>query len=365
VLLALTGAAAALSPGTDLLVPAAARIGPWVTDLYLLNLDEGAVDVTVQWLVRDQPNPEPAELAVELAAGESRKLADVVGSGFGLVRGTGALRIIASGRVVANCRIFARVGEATLGQGFEGVPRAAATAAGGRSQAVGLELSSRFRSNVYALAGEDGAVFTASLLDPAGSEIASTTLSLGTWEPMLRPVAGLFGVAALDDGTLEVEVAAGSVLVGASRIDELSSDPTTLAGWVDGRFGGPLADGTHFGVVLRQDSATTGGIALAIEGREVAALEFSFPSGRCPVLFSAGQDLGAGPVPIADFATGYEFSSSYPEAGSVVWTLQLEAAGQALVGSLSAVATGWSGELASCNGEHGPHAVRIGEQSTN
>ncbi|RLE26772.1 MAG: hypothetical protein DRJ61_18145, partial [Acidobacteria bacterium] len=49
----------ALNPGTDVLVPAAGRGGSWVTDLYVMNPGEVAVDGSVLWLIRDQANIDP------------------------------------------------------------------------------------------------------------------------------------------------------------------------------------------------------------------------------------------------------------------------------------------------------------------
>ena len=49
----------ALNSGTDIIVPAAGRGGPWVTDLYIANPGNDTVTGTVFWLVRDTTNPDP------------------------------------------------------------------------------------------------------------------------------------------------------------------------------------------------------------------------------------------------------------------------------------------------------------------
>jgi hypothetical protein len=355
--------AAALSPGTDVLIPAAARTGPWVTDLYLLNLGEGETEVELQWLVRGQSNPDPLVSELSLAPGETRVLADLVFADFGLYRSEGAIRIVATDRVVANCRIYARDGDATFGQGFEGVPAEAATPAGATTHIVGLATDGGFRSNIYALAGANGATIELSLRHPSGQEAASAELELAAWEPYLEPASRVFDAGPLDDAMVEVRVASGWAVVGASKIDELSTDPTTLAAWLEARPAARMPAGSYFGAVIRPDTAASGGFALELDAAEaVTGIELSFPSERCPVLFAAGRELSDDPVPLAAFEAGYLFTSSYPDGGVMEWTVALEAdpAGPSLAGSIGAVGSGWQNELSPCNGSHLAKSLLLG-----
>jgi hypothetical protein len=354
--------AAALSPGTDLVVPAAARTSLWVTDLYLLNPGSRQAQVTINWLVRGQANPEPSSFQLELEPEETVVLADVIRDSLGLARAAGAFRIVATEPVVANCRIFARDGAATYGQGLEGVPTAAATRAGSSTHAVGMSSGEAHRTNVYALAGSGGATLELELLDPSGSGMASAQLSLDSWEPFLESVTELFDVVGFADATLLVRVSSGSAVVGASRADNLSSDPTTLASWIPGRHD-PLAAGTYFGAIRDQGTAASSGLSLRINGTgEVEAIEFSYRSELCAVLFTAGQDLSETPLPLAELGAGYEFSSSYPGGGIMRWSLELDQQpSQAiLTGTLGAVGSSWTGELAACNGNHESNTVEVG-----
>ncbi len=367
---ALTGAAVwlgmaassiALAPGTDLVVPAAGRTDRWVTDLYLLNLGEGEAGVAIGWLVRGQPNPDPTFIHLTLGPRETRVLADVIGVEFGLERAGGAFRIVASQPILATCRIYATDGDATYGQGVEGMPTTSATVTGTLTHVLGLTVTEAFRTNIYALAGETGATLEVTLLAPSGLALASATLELGGWEPYLRPAGELLGIAGFEHGTLFVRIAAGSAVVGASRADNLSWDPTTLTSWrgIDD----PLAAGTYYGEVASQDLATRGGLALRVDGEaRVVGIEFSFPSDRCPVLFTAGQDLSDVPLPLADLAGGHQLVSTYPGGGTVAWTLTLvhDPAGPTMTGTLGATGSGWTGELAACNGDHEPAAVDVG-----
>jgi hypothetical protein len=354
--------AGALSPGTDLVVPAAARTGQWITDLYLLNPGTQPAQVSVHWLVRGQANPEPASFSLELAAEETAVLSDVIRESFQLGRGAGAFRIVASQPVVANCRIFAGDGEATYGQGFAGVPTASATRAGTTTHAVGMSSGEAHRTNVYALAGADGAVLQLELLDPSGSTMATAELSLDAWEPYLEPVTDVFEVAGFADGTLLVRVSSGTAVVGASRADNLSSDPTTLASWVPGLHD-PIAAGTYFGVIRNPSTAAATGLSLRINGTgAVEAIEFSYPSELCGVLFTAGRDLAESPLPLVELAGGIQFSTSYPGGGDMSWSLTLsqQPSRPILTGTLEAVGSSWTGDLAACNGNHGPDEVEVG-----
>jgi hypothetical protein len=364
--LAVATRATALAPSTELLVPAAARTGPWITDLYLLNLGENANEVTVEWLVRGQPNPEPTAITLSLSGNESRVLEDVIRTGFGLDRGRGAFRISSSADVVATCRIYATEDDGTYGQGFEAVPTDAATVAGTSTHVLGLSFSDDFRANVYAVAGVDGAAVRLQLIDPAGSPLAEADLVLGAFEPYLEPLTTVFPIAAVERATLLVHVSGGSVVVGASKIDNLSSDPTTLTSWIPGA-GDPLAAGSYFGVVAATDTAANGGLTLLLDGdANVVGIEFSYPAESCSALLTAGQDLSEEPLSLAELAAGYTFVTSYPGGGTMEWSLQLElqTAGTTLAGSLAATGSSWGGEFETCNGDQGPLAVALGSRQS-
>ena len=183
------GSALALSPGQEVIVPAAGRGAPWGTDLYIMNPGTSTVSVTVSWLVRGSSNTNPDSFTVSIMAGETAVLEDVIFNDFGFEQASGAFLIESDGgEVIANSRIFATEGDATFGQGFEGVPTWAATQEGQTTNVVGLSFTSSFRTNVYATAGADGASIDFSLLDPDGIEFATATLNLDEWEPYLRRV---------------------------------------------------------------------------------------------------------------------------------------------------------------------------------
>ncbi|MFV2072406.1 MAG: hypothetical protein ACC742_07105, partial [Thermoanaerobaculales bacterium] len=89
--------ALAISPGDDLLIPAAGRSVPWVTDLYVMNPGTATVSVEVFWLERGQANPNPTSITFNLGPNETKVLKDVVNTSFGFNKRNGAFRITASG----------------------------------------------------------------------------------------------------------------------------------------------------------------------------------------------------------------------------------------------------------------------------
>jgi len=337
-LMALAAApAVALSPGETVIVPAAGRGAPWVTDLYVMNPGSATVDVTVYWLVRNQANPSPASISFSLPGGDTEVLDDVIFNDFGLTTGDGAFLVIADGgEVIANSRIYASDGTATFGQGFEGIPDWAATQSGSSTDVVGLTQNAGFRSNVYATAGPDGALIQFSLRDPQGAELAAASLALESWEPYLRRVNQLFsGLANFDDGT----------------------DPTTLESAATG--GGSGLDGTYQFALYDTLLFAAGG-NIVISGGQVTAIVGTYfnwdkldgTEPACPLLFQWGQGLT--PAPVADFADGVTFADSYQPSGSGVmtWTVEfVPGDGPFLEGQVTAVGSEFSGQDVGCNGD--------------
>jgi len=358
-LIALAAApAVALSPGETVIVPAAGRGAPWGTDLYVMNPGTATVDVTVYWLVRDQANTNPASFSFSLPGGDTEVLDDVILNDFGLSEGNGAFLVVADGgEVIVNSRIYASDGTATFGQGFEGVPDWAATQAGSATDVVGLSQNASFRCNVYATAGATGAVINFSLRDPQGGVLASTALSLDEFEPYLRRVNQLFpGLANFDNATLHAEVTTGMAVVGASKVDNASTDPTTLesaatggAGGIDGTYQFALYDSLLF--AAGGNLVISGGQVIAIVGTYFNWDKLDGTEPACPLLFQWGQ--GFTPTPVTDFADGVTFADSYQPSGSGVmtWTVEfVPGDGPFLEGQVTAVGSEFSGQDAGCNG---------------
>ncbi len=340
--------AAALSPGDTVLVPAAGRVNEFVTDLYVANPGDTTVQATVYWLERDQDNSAlDTSFDLDILPGETAVLADVIFEDFGLTEGAGAFLVAANDDVVVNSRIYAVAGGATFGQGFEGVPAPLATQSGGSALVVGLSQNASFRSNVYALAGDAGVAMTLRLLDPSGVELASRQLALDGYEPYLQRVDRVFnGLADFDDGTLQVEVTAGAAVVGASKVDNQSTDPTTLESSVASGGAAAVSDGTYQ-IAMYDSAGFASGGNVVISGGEVEAINGTYTNWdkldggepACTLIFQWGDSLA--PTPLDDFETGVTFEDDYTSTGSgrMTWTVQLTRNDDnlGLVGTIDAV----------------------------
>jgi hypothetical protein len=358
----------ALGSSTDLIVPAAGRGAPWGTDMYVHNPGETAVTGSIYWLVRGQANPNPMSVTFSLEPGETAVYEDIILADFGLQSGNGAFRVTASDAVIVNTRIFASDGSSTFGQGFEGVPAAAATQAGSSASVVGLSFTSAFRTNIYATAGSAGANATLRLVAPNGDEIASSSVELDSYEPYLRRVDQVFsGVANFDNATLIVEIGAGSAVFGASKVDNATTDPTTLES--DAAGGGAASlDGTYQISIYDSALFAAGGNIVVVDGvvTEINGTYFNWDKldggdPACTLQFLWGLGLSA--TPVADFASGVSFSDSYASTGSGVmdWTVTFTIDdNMSISGTVAAVGSDFtaSDELG-CNGSF-PSLILLG-----
>lgn len=327
----------ALNPGSDILVPAAARVpipaldGDWVTDLFVMNPGEVAVNGSIFWLVRGQANPNPISVSFTLQPGETMVMADVLSEDFGLNQAAGAFRVVADTEVVVNSRIYFSTGDMTFGQGFEGVPAEAATVSGQTSDIVGLShVNQIFRTNFYALAGADGASLTLNLYDPDGVLVATGTLDLAAYEPFLKKINQALPSGDFAEGTLRVTVTAGSAVVGASKVDEASGDPTTLESSiplgakasVDGTYEFTLTDGEGFS--SGGDIVISDGIVQEINGTYLNWDKDNDGEADCPLVFQWG--LGFPATPVDEMTDGVSFTNDYTAMGSgeMAWTIKFD-----------------------------------------
>jgi len=374
-LLAASPSALALNPGSDVVVPGAARVATWVTDLYVFNPNDTTVGVTVYWLVRDQANPSPESEAFSMLSGETLVLEDVISTIFGLSEGTGAFRVVADAPVAVNCRIYSTDGSQTFGQGFEGVPVAAAIVSGSSTDVFGLAHNDAFRTNiVLADATGSGSTVALSLRDTAGNELAAGTYDLEAWEPMLFPVTWLDAALDFDNASLHAEVTSGAAIVVGSKVDNLSTDPTTLEAWIPLAAAGTV-DGTYQFAVYDSLEYAAGGNIVVVDG-EVQAINGTYMNWDkddngdqvpdCTLIFWWGGILPE-PIPVEDFATGVSFSTDYSFSGSGVmdWTIQFEMDGTTgFVGTLDAVGSAFPAspeDQSGCNGTFPQLELRAGK----
>ncbi len=241
--------AVALNPGDELWVPAAARgegrgESFWYTDLYVMNLGEEAVTMTLSWLERDADNTEAESQEFDIEGGATLVLEDVIMETFGLESATGAFHIELADNgdgvkvlqdddvsLIANARIYSvDTGGDTVGQGFEGVTSDAVISADGDdvTHAVGVTHDDRFRTNWYGVnTSEDETDVLVELLDEDGSAIAEAEYTMAPFAPMLRSLDDL-DVGDVANATMRFTVTVGEGVFGASKVDRATDDPTTL-----------------------------------------------------------------------------------------------------------------------------------------
>jgi hypothetical protein len=165
-------------------------------------------------------------------------------------------------------------------------------------------------------------------------------------------------VANFDNATLVVDVSFGSVVVGASKVDNASTDPTTLES--DATTGGSASvDGTYQISIYDSALFAAGGNFVIADGivTEINGTYFNWDKldggdPACTLQFLWG--LGLSPTPVADFASGVTFSDSYASTGSGVmeWTVTFTVnSNMEIDGSVAAVGSDFSADdELGCNG---------------
>jgi hypothetical protein len=362
VVLLAAATALALNPSSEVFVPAAAR-GPgangsvWVTDLYLFNPGVTTVAADVYWLPRDTDNSGASPVSFTLAGGETLVLEDVILETFGFDSGAGAFRIVGTGSLVVNSRIYNLSGSATFGQGFEGIPASAALTAGSSTDVVGLSENSAFRTNVFAVnTGASTATIDLELRDSNGTTLASRSYDLPPYAAFYRNITDL-GASSFAAGTLHAEVTAGSAMVVGSKVDNGSGDPTTLEAWWQGGAG---TDGTYYLAIYDSLGYATGG-SLVVENGSTSLLDVTYTnwdkvdgSGnpQCTWIFIASAIFDP-PYTLSELASGVTFSNTYTDPdGTIEWTFTLTPGqGAGLTGTVAAAGSGFSGDAAGCNGD--------------
>jgi len=355
----------AISPSDDLLIAGAARTSRWTADLYINNPGATGVTVEVWWLNRDPSitNPDPESYSV--GAEETLILDDVLLNEFGLNRAEGAFRVTTiGGEVTANLIVFTGAGgeSGTYGSGFEGIPASSATSAGESTSLAGMVLTDDFYTNLFALAGADGVIMDVNLLDPDGDIQDTEQIELDPYAPWFSSVANLWDVTSFENGTAQVQVSAGSMVMLGSKVDRLSKDPTT----VEQAFGagGGSVDGIYQFAVYDDFGFASGG-NLEIVDAVVDVINGTYVNydkvdgagdSECPVIFQWGFDLA--PTPVGDFASGVEYAEVYPagedfDGGTITYTITFtvdDSENLGFSGTLDAVGSEFSGIDDGCNG---------------
>ncbi len=226
----------AMHPGTEIVIPAAGRGNGaggslWVTSLNVLNPGTTDVEVTIAWLVRNNPNSTPQTTTRVVPAGSALVLDDAILDLFGMQSAGGAFLLTADSPIVAAAGIFNRAGGKEFGQGFEGMPTAVAIEAGQTTHTVGIANNGDYRTNFFIADGSgNGTEVLVEVVDGDGVVVGSRTYTLGANEPILKGVSDLVA-GNVDSGMLRFTVNSGKAFVGSSRVNQGTGDPLTLSAW--------------------------------------------------------------------------------------------------------------------------------------
>jgi hypothetical protein len=287
------GTSMAVVPGTDLFVPAVAHgsgfdQAQWRADVWIFNPSETETAVVTLYLLLRQPNPTPAQQVVNVAPGESKYFNDVVGAGlFQQTDASGGLRITSNIPVLVtaesyNKNVTTSRGTGTSGQFFGGVPAGLAVGIGDATDLIGLDqdginTSGKFRTNLAVVETTGAAVnFVLDRYDSDGTLVGSVACDgtnascarLGPWEVrQLNLVLSSFTPGTGTNQRIRVRVTGGTgrVIAVGSRVDNTTTDPSTIEMAGGGRVG------TYLCKLARSDYETP--LTLTVDQGAITALD--------------------------------------------------------------------------------------------
>lgn len=233
----------------------------WVTDLYLTNPTEDALEVIVTFLPLASDNTDAEGETFEIGAGELLVLEDVVAQLTSEQSAFGALHIEVfeeddedgdaliwirrendaedyfedEAHLMVYSRIYDRGGEGTRGQALEGFTSQAAIAAESgapSTHVIGVSNNADYRTNWFGInVSEDDdenpvdATVLIELLDSTGDPVGSTMRQILPRSPIFGSLTEL---GTIEDGSLRFTMIEGAGIFGASRVDNVSNDAATL-----------------------------------------------------------------------------------------------------------------------------------------
>ena len=224
----------------------------WRTDLTLYNNNQSGSGPTTMYM---QYFPEGSTsstaqvtAASSLSPGATQMNADIAAALFNnTLTGIGALRILTSGSVFANARVYndqSSLGKGTFGQNVPGLTRAQAVSQGIlvgtiNTFSANASASTNARTNIGLFNPSDSATSVAlQLRNNGGGIVATNIITLGPWQHMQMPLAGAAGAAfpfvTGDVPSSSVSFLAGSPIYAyASVVDNVSGDGSFILPSVD------------------------------------------------------------------------------------------------------------------------------------
>ncbi|HPW54259.1 MAG TPA: hypothetical protein PLP31_00815 [Thermoanaerobaculaceae bacterium] len=390
VALAVASSLFALPPAKETFILSAGQ-GPgsgtsqWRTDAWVFNpsATQKAI-VDIYFLPRTTGsggNPTPTSRRIEVNALETRELAGILSTTFGL-SGTsfGALRFVSDQDVVVTGRIFdanvkvqGQTSTGTAGQFYPGLSSALAIGNGQYTDIVGLAQDTATRSNLaFVEVSGNAANLKIERISASGIVKATITEAIGAYgvRQINNVLEKLQGASTTNQRVrMTVTGGAGKVLVAASRLDNITNDPFTIEMTTTAGTGIP-ATGTFEGMVTvhsQDGERVDGGLRIVVGSSAVTdyAGVAGIVCGSVPFTLDFGPDLGTS-IPISGNAfTAPAVAIRYEDAPNhtiftTTWTLTgTRAANGTWSGTLTSVTAGGTGDWASCNGTVS-HAWRAG-----
>ena len=376
--------ALAISPSTEVWIPAASRIvvtdAFWTTDLTLVNPGQTVASVDVYWLDRGESNADAMPVRYTIQPGATVQLDDVILSVFGREQAEGAIRVTSTVPVIATATVSNQTAGGLFGQGFEGVPGSVAITASGSEFALndsrqtviaGIEQNGQFRSNVFAVGVDPaGSVVDIEVLNDRGGVIdRALGVELGPWEPWFTRVEAL--TSSDEAAAIRAQIVSGAAIVVGSKIERTTGDPITLeSSYNSCQFPNELpVPGIYRGIIVHPQPQQPGyefGFTMSVSSAgDVEQMRFVHQGDTdCPYQFVTDTEQVA--IPLEEFFTGgATFAVDYSEGGAmlgtVTYTVELEMAGEnpAVFGRVVSVGSGFSDWLGvdatACNGPHEQH----------
>lgn len=222
----------------------------WRTDLTVYNNNQNTPATMYMQYFPEGSSSSTAQLAAtsSLNAGATRMNSDIAASLFNnSINGIGALRILTSGSVFANARVYndqSAIGKGTFGQNVPGLTRAQAVTQGilvGTINTVSGNVtgSTNARTNIGLFNPSDNPTSVAlELRNNGGATVTTNIVTLGPWQHMQMPLSGTPGAAfpfvSGDVGSSSVAFLAGSpIFAYASVVDNVSGDGSFILPSVD------------------------------------------------------------------------------------------------------------------------------------
>lgn len=240
-LLSLPGVSLAGFAGTDVFVPAVARVSgaggsEFFSTVWITNVSSATASVQMDLLLQGQPNPTPQTRADSVPAGVTRRYDDIVGTLFGVSGKGAALRIRSDQELLVSSRTYDRPPglplKDTKGLFFAGIRGDLAIGLGEKTQLQGISTASaeafRYNFGIVETSGQPVTVQVSLRNEFGGALSTPQQYSLGAYEArQVNEFLGFTPAPSTSNAVLEAQVTSGTgkVLVYGTQVAGTSNNP--------------------------------------------------------------------------------------------------------------------------------------------